>query len=72
MTVNLPFSTLAVVAGDPIFVPSELTEVEFESARLDVERSLNATTERAYDLAKSGKSRRIQPGANATPQQFRQ
>jgi 3-deoxy-D-manno-octulosonic-acid transferase len=57
MTINLPFSTLAVVAGDPIFVPTEATEAELENARLDVEKSLNDITARAYDLAKVGKTR---------------
>jgi 3-deoxy-D-manno-octulosonic-acid transferase len=51
MTVNLPFSKLAYVAGDPIFVPAHADERALEQARLDVERSMNAVTARAYELA---------------------
>lgn len=57
MTVNLPFSTLAVVAGDPIFVSSDADKSAIENARVDVEKSLNTVTRRAYELAKEGKSR---------------
>jgi 3-deoxy-D-manno-octulosonic-acid transferase len=72
MTINMPFSTLAVVAGDPIFVPAEANETALESARLDVERSLNAVTTRAYDLAKAGKTRRRRQEPNVTAERSRQ
>ena len=72
MTINLPLSTLAVVAGDPIFVPAEATETELESARLDVEKSLNAATARAYDLAMAGKARQRSREPNAMTQRSRQ
>jgi 3-deoxy-D-manno-octulosonic-acid transferase len=72
LTINLPFSTLAIVAGDPIFVPAEATETELENARLDVERSLNAATARAYDIAKAGKARQRPREANTTAQRSRQ
>lgn len=72
MTVNLPFSKLAVVAGDPIFVPAEADGAEIESARLDVERSLNAVTTRAYDLAKSGRPRRKQSECGSSAERYRQ
>jgi lysophospholipid acyltransferase (LPLAT)-like uncharacterized protein len=51
MTINLPFSTLAYVAGDPLFVAAHADEHALEQARQDVERSLNAATARAYALA---------------------
>ncbi len=48
MTINLPGSKLAYVAGDPIWVPADAGEAELEFARLQVERGLNAVTARAY------------------------
>jgi 3-deoxy-D-manno-octulosonic-acid transferase len=52
MTVNMPFSKLAVVGGDPIFVAVDADDAAMEKARLAVENSLNAVTARAYALAK--------------------
>jgi hypothetical protein len=37
MTVNLPFSKLVFVAGDPLFVPPHSNEQELELAREKVE-----------------------------------
>jgi len=51
MTINLPGSKLAYVAGDPIWVPPDAGEAELEFARLQLERALNAATARAYALA---------------------
>lgn len=53
--VNLPFGHLAMVAGDPIFVPSDADETQLETCRKAVEAGLNATTKRAYDIVDSGK-----------------
>jgi len=50
-TVNLPFSKLAIVVGDPILVPHEAGPIELEAARLTVEKGLNEVTKRAYVLA---------------------
>lgn len=50
-TVNLPFSTLGIVVGDPIWVPPETDDAALESSRLAVERGLNEATARAYALA---------------------
>ena len=52
-TVNLPFSTFAVVAGDPLFVAADADEYSLESARQKVETSLNRVTDRAYTLTRS-------------------
>jgi 3-deoxy-D-manno-octulosonic-acid transferase len=52
-TVNLPFSTLAMVAGEPLFVAGDADEDAIEIARQKVEISLNHVTERAYALAGS-------------------
>jgi 3-deoxy-D-manno-octulosonic-acid transferase len=50
LTINLPGSKLAYVAGEPIWVPPDAGEGELEFARLQLERGLNAVTARAYEL----------------------
>lgn len=60
MTVNLPFAKLAFVAGEPIFVPADADDELQERLRQDVERSLNAVTARAYELA-GADLRRVTP-----------
>ena len=57
-TVNLPFSRLVGVVGEPIRVPAETANGSLESARREVETSLNAATARAYAIA---------DGTNGTP-----
>jgi 3-deoxy-D-manno-octulosonic-acid transferase len=51
LTINLPFSTLGIVVGDPIRVPADADAAALEEARLAVERGLNDATARAYQLA---------------------
>lgn len=48
--VNLPFTRIAVVAGDPIRVAPDANEVALETARRTVEGGLNAVTKRAYEI----------------------
>jgi lysophospholipid acyltransferase (LPLAT)-like uncharacterized protein len=50
-TINLPFSRGCSVAGAPIYVPADADAATLELARRAVEESLNAVTERAYQLA---------------------
>jgi 3-deoxy-D-manno-octulosonic-acid transferase len=50
MTVNLPFSKLVFVAGEPLFVPANSDAQMLELTRREVERSLNNVTARAYAL----------------------
>ncbi len=52
-TINLPFTKLAMVAGDPIHVPRDADEDTMEAYRQKVEAAMNAATERAYELAGS-------------------
>jgi lysophospholipid acyltransferase (LPLAT)-like uncharacterized protein len=52
-TINLPFGRSALVAGAPIYVPSDANEQTQESARLAVEEALNAATDRAYEIVDS-------------------
>ncbi len=52
-TINLPFTKLAMVAGEPIYVPRDADEAAMEDYRRQVEAAMNAATERAYELAGS-------------------
>jgi lysophospholipid acyltransferase (LPLAT)-like uncharacterized protein len=56
--INMPFSRLAMVAGDTISVPSDADGDTLERHRQSLEASLNRATARAYELAdrKSGKT----------------
>jgi lysophospholipid acyltransferase (LPLAT)-like uncharacterized protein len=49
--INLPFSRLVGVVGEPIRVAADADAAALEAARLAVEHSLNALTERAYAIA---------------------
>lgn len=49
-TINLPFSLIAGVVGDPIRVSRDATDADLEAARLALEAALNAATEHAYAI----------------------
>ena len=51
LTINLPFSKLGIVVGEPILVPREADEATLEALRARVERDLDAATRAAYALA---------------------
>lgn len=53
LTINLPFTKLALVLGDPIYVPRDADEAAMEAIRQRVEAGMNETTARAYKLAGS-------------------
>ncbi len=61
-TLNLPFSKMACVVGDPIYVSSDATQDESERLRLRFEVALNKATEEAYKLA-GGNIIKITPSA---------
>lgn len=63
MTINLPFSRLARVAGKPIFVPSDADAETMERLRLELETALNDVTRRAYALAGADVARIAPPQA---------
>ncbi len=65
MTINLPGSKLAYVAGDPIWVPPDAGETELEVARAQLERALNAATARAYEIAGADLARATPHGTDA-------
>jgi 3-deoxy-D-manno-octulosonic-acid transferase len=50
-TINLPFSKLGIVVGDPVRVPEDADSATLEATRIAVERGLNRATARAYELA---------------------
>ena len=49
--ISLPFGRGAMVVGSRVRVPADLDDTALESARREVEDSLNAATARAYALA---------------------
>jgi hypothetical protein len=49
-TINLPFSRLAIVIGEPVTVPADADDAQIENARRAVEEGLNAATRRAYNI----------------------
>ncbi len=49
--INLPFGRVALVAGEPIFVPRDADKPTLETIRQQVERELNRVTARAYEIA---------------------
>ncbi len=61
MTINLPFSRLAYVIGEPITVAADADEETIERTRVAVEEGLNAVTARAYALAGADPARATPP-----------
>ncbi len=57
MTLNLPFSKLAYVAGAPIFVPADADEGMVNACRIRLEKALDQVTLRAFDLAGANPAR---------------
>jgi 3-deoxy-D-manno-octulosonic-acid transferase len=67
MTINLPFSKLAYVIGDPIWVPADADAAVVEERRRAVEAGLNRVTERAYAIV-GGNIARVTPPLPADAQ----
>lgn len=67
MTINLPFSTLAFVAADPVLVPRDLSPGEVERLRLELEHKLHDATLRAYALAGADPARATPPNPRSEP-----
>lgn len=51
MTINLPFSKLGIVMGEPIYIPSNARGEDFPRYQKQVEAAINDVTARAYALA---------------------
>ena len=49
--INLPFSRMGLVVGEPIHVPADPDDAALEAARQRVESELNRVTARAYEIA---------------------
>ena len=49
--INLPFSRIGIVAGEPVRVARDADAAALEAARQKVESELNRVTARAYDIA---------------------
>jgi len=65
-TINLPFTKLAMVAGDPIYVPRDADDSVMEAYRRRIEAAMNAATARAYELVGSD-ARKTAPKAALGP-----
>jgi len=50
-TLNLPFSRLAIVMGEPISVPADADGATLEARRQEIEAQVNAATRKAYEVA---------------------
>lgn len=50
MTINLPYSKVAFVGGEPIHVPRDADDAMIEELRRKLESELNAVTARAYEM----------------------
>ena len=59
MTLNLPYSKLVFVGGEPIHVPRDADAATLEDMRKKLEVSLNDVTARAYELAGADLKRAI-------------
>lgn len=64
MTINLPYSTLGVVVGEPILVAADADAAALEQARIAVETEMNRVTARAYAIAGSDPARATPQSAN--------
>jgi len=49
--INLPFSRMGMVAGEPIYVPADADDAALEAVRQRVESELNRVTAHAYEIA---------------------
>ena len=65
MTINLPFSKIGVVVGEPIFVSRDADKANCEAARLAVEKGLHAATEHAYRFAEADPARATPSASSA-------
>lgn len=61
LTINLPFSKLAYVVGEPIVVPANVEDDELDRYREAVEQELNRVTARAYELSGADMRRATPP-----------
>ena len=66
MTINLPYSRLAVVVGEPIRVAADADEATLETARFEVELAMNDATKRAYGLCGADPARATPHGSDPT------
>lgn len=66
MTINLPYSKLAYVMGEPIWVAADADPEALEASRRAVEAELNRVTERAYALVGADIARVTPPGSHSS------
>jgi 3-deoxy-D-manno-octulosonic-acid transferase len=59
LVLNLPYSTIALVAGEPIFVPSDASSAVMKEKRHELDLALNDAMAKAYHLAGADMRRAI-------------
>lgn len=64
--INLPFSRIGAVLGDPIYVPREAQADELERLRQNLEQSLFMVNARAYQMADGNPARSLPPHLAST------
>lgn len=67
LTINLPFSKMAYVIGDPIWVPADADEASLEAYRQAVDAGLGRVTARAYAITGGNLARATPPLPPALP-----
>lgn len=70
MTLNLPWSKLVYVVGEPIWVPADAANQDLSRFRQQVEDAINRVTERAYTLTGADIGR-IAPPAYTVGKRFK-
>lgn len=64
MTINLPWSKIAVVVGEPIDVAADADDAALESARQRLELAMKTATSRAYALSGADPARATPPNSD--------
>ena len=54
---SLPFGRMGLARGGEIRVARDADDAALEAARLEVQNTLNAVTDRAYEIARNGRAR---------------
>jgi 3-deoxy-D-manno-octulosonic-acid transferase len=65
--VNLPFSRLALLAGEPLYAPRGASEAELEELRLELERRIEELNQRGHALTGSNPDRCAAPRVGQPP-----
>ena len=67
-TIGLPFSGYGIAFSEPIYVPRDASPQDMERYRKELEETLKATTNRAYELAGANIERSLPANVATVPQ----